>query len=240
MDLQGKTALIVGAGRGIGRAVSDLFAESNANLVISSRNVTELLELDYKLASKGMGEILVCKADVTNEDEVETLINTSFEKFGQIDYLIFSAGFGKLGKFEDISTEQFRELVETNTISAYGLLQKVLPRMKEARSGRVVAIPGVLGKAPMANAAAYCGAKFGLTGLIKALKEEYKRFGIRFSLMHFGGVDTTFWDEAGMKVDREKLLTANVAAKACFEAATQEGVGVMSEVVLMPESHQIL
>ena len=240
MDLHGKTALIVGAGRGIGRAVSDLFAEADANVVVSSRNETELLELEYKLASKGAGDLVVHAADCTSEEDVEGLVNLAYEKFDKVDYLIFSAGLGKLGRFEDLGVDVFRELLEINTIGAYNVFQKVLPKMKKDRGGRVVAIPGVLGKAPMANAAAYCGAKYGLTGLVKALKEEYKRFGIRFSLMHFGGVDTTFWDEAGMKVDREKLLTASVAAKACFEAATQEGVGVMSEVVLMPESHQIL
>lgn len=240
MDLHGKTALIIGAGRGIGRAVAELFADADANLVLTSRNETELLELEYKLASRGSGEIVVVAGDTTSEEDVARVVDTTLGKFEEIDYLIYSAGFGRLGKFDDVGVDVFRDLLEVNTVGAYNVFQKVLPKMKEQRSGRVIAIPGVLGKAPMANAAAYCGAKYGLTGLVKALKEEYKRFGIRFSLMHFGGVDTTFWDAAGMKVDREKLLTASAAAKACFDAATQEGSGVMSEVILMPESHQIL
>ena len=105
---------------------------------------------------------------------------------------------------------------------------------------RVVAIPGILGKAPMPQAAGYCAAKYALTGMVKCLAQEYKRFGVRFSLMHFGGVDSSFWDNIAMRVDRAKMLSIEAAARAVFFAATQEGEGVMAEVVLMPESHQLV
>jgi NAD(P)-dependent dehydrogenase (short-subunit alcohol dehydrogenase family) len=131
-------------------------------------------------------------------------------------------------------------MFRVNTLGAFIVLQKVLPLMKEQRFGRVAAIPGILGKAPMMQGAAYCAAKYGLTGMIKCLKDEYKRFGIRFSLMHFGGVDTSFWDNIDMRISREKLLTVGAASKALYHAITQEGEGVMAEVVLMPESHQLV
>jgi hypothetical protein len=76
--------------------------------------------------------------------------------------------------------------------------------------------------------------------MIKCLKDEYKRYGIRFSLMHFGGVNSTFWDGIEMKVQRDKMLSVEAAARSVFFAATQEGEGVMSEIVLVPESHQIV
>jgi NAD(P)-dependent dehydrogenase (short-subunit alcohol dehydrogenase family) len=75
--------------------------------------------------------------------------------------------------------------------------------------------------------------------MTKCLALEYKCFGIRFSLMHFGGVDTSFWDNISMRVQRDKMLTAEAAAKAVFFAATQQGEGVLGELVLQPESHQL-
>lgn len=76
--------------------------------------------------------------------------------------------------------------------------------------------------------------------MIKCLKDEYKRYGIRFSLMHFGGVDSSFWDDISMKVQRDKMLSIEAAANAVFFAATQEGEGVLAEIVLMPENHQLV
>lgn len=240
MDLDGKTVLIVGAGRGIGRKAAEYFADENANLVISSRSEAELMELEFKLNSRGAGGVLCFPADWTLEEDVARLVDSAVNEFGSIDILILAAGKGILKAFGDISLEEFNELINVNTAGAFLVLQKVLPIMKQQRDGRVVAIPGVLGKAPMMQASAYCAAKYALTGMIKCLRDEYKRFGIRFSLMHFGGVDTPFWDDAGMKVDRSKLLSAASAAKAVFNAATEEGEGVMAEVVLLPESHQII
>ncbi len=111
--------------------------------------------------------------------------------------------------------------------------------MEKQKSGSVVVLPGILGRAAMSQAAAYCASKFALTGLVKALAMEYKRAGVRFSLLHLGGVNTSFWDSMTMRVQREKMLTVDAAARAVFFAATQEGDGVLGELVLQPESHQL-
>ncbi|REJ77734.1 MAG: SDR family NAD(P)-dependent oxidoreductase [Acidobacteria bacterium] len=240
MTIKGKTALIVGAGRGIGRRVAELFSEKEANVVISSRTEPELLELEFKLNSNGGHDILALAADAAEPKDMRSLVDQTLERFGSIDYLIITAGKGILKPFGDITLEEFETSFRLNTETAFNVLQATLPSMKEKKFGRVVAIPGVLGKAPMMSASAYCASKYALTGMIKCLKEEYKRYGIRFSLMHFGGVDSPFWDDISMKVDRKKMLSIEAAAEAVFFAATQEGEGVMSEVVLVPESHQMI
>lgn len=240
MNLDGKTVLVVGAGRGIGRYTAELFSEAYANVVLSSRNEAELMELEYKLNSKGNPNVLSVAADASVENDVKLLIEQTIEKFGSIDYLVLAAGMGVLKPFGELTLDDFDKLINANTRTAFNVLQEVLPVMKEQKFGRVVAIPGILGKAPMMQASAYCAAKYALTGMIKCLKDEYKRFGIRFSLMHFGGVDSSFWDDISMKVQRDKMLSVEAAAKSIFFAATQEGEGVMSEVVLMPENHQLV
>jgi len=240
MNLEGKTVLIVGAGRGIGRASAELFSNAGANVVISSRTEPELMELEYKLNANGNPNVLAFAADAGIEADANALVNESIKKFGSIEYLVQAAGMGVLKPFGDITLADFDNLLHANVRTAFNVLQTVLPQMAARKFGRVIAIPGVLGKAPMMQASVYCAAKYALTGMIKCLAQEYKRHGVRFSLMHFGGVDSSFWDNIEMKVQPEKMLSINAAAHSIFFAATQEGEGVMSEIVLVPESHQII
>jgi len=240
MNLEGKTVLVVGAGRGIGRASAELFSNAGANVVISSRTEPELMELEYKLNANGNPNVLAFAADAGIEADANALVNESIKKFGSIEYLVHAAGMGVLKPFGDITLADFDNLLHANVRTAFNVLQTVLPQMAARKFGRVIAIPGVLGKAPMMQASVYCAAKYALTGMIKCLAQEYKRHGVRFSLMHFGGVDSSFWDNIEMKVQPEKMLSINAAAHSIFFAATQEGEGVMSEIVLVPESHQII
>ncbi len=239
MDLTGKVAMIVGAGRGIGRCCAELFSEAGANLVLASRDEAELLELEYKLSAKHNTEVLALASDATKREDVQHLVDQAMARFGRIDMLVYSAGIGILKPFSELTANDFDTLFDVNTRGAFHTMQAVLPVMERQKSGHVVVIPGILGRAPMANGAAYCAAKYALTGMVKCLALEYKRAGIRFSLMHFGGVDSSFWDNVSMRVQRDKMLTVNAAAKAVFFAATQEGAGVLGELVLQPESHQL-
>ncbi|MDQ3064436.1 MAG: SDR family oxidoreductase, partial [Acidobacteriota bacterium] len=190
MNLEGKTALIVGASRGIGLASAKLFSKAGANVVISARSESQLLEAEYQLNANGGAEVLSLAADASIEADVKMLIDESIRRFGSIDYLVHAAGSGILKPFADLTNKDLDNLLTANVKTAFNVLQAVLPTMAEKKFGRVVAIPGILGKAPMMQAAAYCAAKYALTGMIKCLAQEYKRFGIRFSLMHFGGVDS--------------------------------------------------
>ncbi len=240
MNLEGKTVLIVGAGRGIGRRAAELFSEADANVVISSRSEPELIDLEYKFNACGNRNVLALAADAGVESDVKALVDETIERFGSIDYLIHAAGTGILKPFGELTLADLDLLLNANVRTAFNVLQAVLPLMAERKFGRVVMIPGILGKVPMAQASGYCAAKYALTGMIKCLKDEYKRYGIRFSLMHFGGVDSSFWDNITMKVQRDKMLSIDQAARSIFFAATQEGEAVMSEIVLVPESHQII
>ncbi len=239
-ELEGKTCLVVGAGRGIGRRVAELFSEAGANVAISSRTEPELLELEYKLNTMGNSNVLALAADASIASDARSLIDQTIEKFGSVDYLIQAAGLGILKPFGELSMDDLDALLNANVRTSFNLFQSVLPKMAEQKFGRVVAFPGILGKAPMMQASAYCAAKYALTGMVKCLAQEYKRYGVRFSLMHLGGVDSTFWDNVTMKVDRSKMLSVEAAAQAAFFAATQPGEGVMAEVVLLPESHQLV
>jgi NAD(P)-dependent dehydrogenase (short-subunit alcohol dehydrogenase family) len=111
--------------------------------------------------------------------------------------------------------------------------------MGEQKHGLFLTIPGILGRAVMKNAAAYIASKFAVTGLIKAMAQEYQRVGVRFSLLHLGGVDTPFWDDLGMKVQRDKMIPAGTAADLIVQALELPPHLVLNELVLQPDSHQL-
>jgi len=149
INLQGRTALIVGGGRGIGRRTAELFSAAGANVVISSRNEAELAEVEYRLNQNGNRNVLALPADASIETDVMRLVEASIQEFDTIDYLVHAAGAGILKPFSDITSADFDSLLNANVRTAFNVLQAVLPHMAAQKFGRVVAIPGILGKAPM-------------------------------------------------------------------------------------------
>lgn len=232
--------MIVGAGRGIGRAAAEMFAAAGGcDLVLAARNEAELAELAYKLEKRHHTQTLAVPTDVRDPVSVSRLVDETLRRFNRIDTLVYCAGVGALKPFAETTVEEFDQLYETNVRGAFLVCRAVLPVMERRSGGRVVALPGILGRSPMSQAAAYCASKYALTGMLKSLALEYKRAGVRFSLLHLGGVNTSFWDSITMRVQRERMLTSEDAARAVLYAATQNGSGVLNEIVLQPESHQI-
>lgn len=231
--------MVVGAGRGIGRASAELCAEAGARLVLASRSGAELYELESALERRWGARALSVPTDATRAEEVERLVAEAVGRFGRVDKLVYTAGAGVLKPFQETTEEEFERLMAVNVRGAFLLCRALLPLMEKQKRGHVVAVPGILGRAPMAQAAAYCASKYALTGMLKSLALEYRRAGVRFSLLHLGGVNSTFWDSIQMRVQRERMLTVAAAARAVFFAASQEGEGVLNEIVLQPESHQM-
>ena len=103
-------------------------------------------------------------------------------------------------------------------------------------------LPGTLGKYVMKNTSVYAASKFAVTGFTKALVEENKRSGVKFSLMHLGGVDTEMWDKqtVDMRVQKDKMLTPAEVAQSVYYAANQPGDSVLNEITIQPKSHQMV
>ncbi len=231
--------MIVGAGRGIGRATAELCAEAGASLVLAARTEAELAGLEAALESRWGTKALSIPTDATRAEDVERLVAEAVRRFGRVDKLIYTAGAGVLKPFQETTEAEFDRLMAVNVKGAFLLCHALLPLMEQQKRGHVIAVPGILGRAPMAQAAAYCASKYALTGMLKALALEVKRAGVRVSLLHLGGVNSSFWDDIQMRVQRERMLSVAAAARAVFFAATQEGEGVLNEIILQPESHQL-
>ncbi len=237
--LQGKVALITGAGRGIGRATARKLAEEGASLVLASRTAGELEEVATELRELGQ-PVLVVPTDVTSKASVQNLVRLAGEQFEKIDILINAAGVGVIRPTLELSEEDFDLMMGTNAKGTFLVCQAVAAKMVEARRGIIINIPGILGKAGMMNASGYCASKWAVTGMTKAMALDFKRYGVKFTLLHFGGVDSPFWDNIdGLRVQRDKMLTVNDAATAILYAVKQPDSAVLGELVLQPESHQL-
>ena len=236
-SVKGKNILIVGATGGIGSKTSKLLADSGANIFLAGRNVEKLDTLAKELvisADKTYG------LDISNPEQVTGLKEKYFSIYPTIDILINAAGIGIIKPMESLSEIDFLKTLNYNLYGPFLLLKSFLPAMKEVKKGLIINIPGVLGKVPMAGAAAYSASKYGLVGMMQSIREEIKRTDIRITNIFMGGVDSPFWDNIDLRVQREKMIQADEAAKAIWFLCQQPDSGVISEMVLQPFNHQAI
>lgn len=235
--LANKKVLIVGATGGIGAEATKMIKNSQGNVFITGRDQEKLKKLAQ--ANK-IPDDQVFTMEVTDPESVQKVADQIHSKVDQIDILVNAAGVGYLKKFEQIEYEQMSRMIDINLKGAFLVMQAFLPPMKASKKGMIINIPGVLGRAPMAAAAAYAASKYGLNGMVKSLREELKRTEIRLSNLYLGGVDSEFWDDIDMSVNRDKFITAQEAGRAVWFMCQQPTSGVVSEMVIQPFNHQVI
>jgi len=238
--LTGKVAVVTGGGSGIGRESARLLAAAGAEVVVAGRRA-ELLDTVVQEIIEAGGDALAVPTDVTRAMAVEALYGRATETFGRVDIAVLAAGVGVLKPVLDLTEDEFDVMLLTNLKGTFLTAQAAARAMTAPRGsgGTILTFPGVLGRAPMAMGAGYCAAKYGITGLTKAMALDLRRQNIRCTALHFGGVDSPFWDTITMRVQREKMLTMADAARAVLYAASQPPGAVLTDLVLQPESHQL-
>lgn len=235
--VKGKNILIVGATGSIGSALVHLLAASGAHLFLAGRNASRLQAL---AEAQGLPPGDFFSLDIADAAAVGLLKEKFFNRFSTIDILVNAAGTGIIKNMDSLTEADFLQTLQANLIGPFLLLKAFLPAMKEAKKGLIINIPGVLGKTPMAGAAAYSASKYGLTGMMQSIREEIKRTDIRITNLFLGGVDSAFWDNIDLRVQREKMIQANEAAKAIWFLCQQPASAVVSEMVLQPFNHQAI
>lgn len=236
-SLKGKNVLIVGATGGIGAQTARLMQGSGAQLFLAGRNAEKLQAVGHQLQVPAQRLFTV---DVTSEESVAALAAGVQAQIPAVDVLVILSGIGIIKPMESLSAQEFQLTLQTNLFGPFLLLKHFLPAMKEQKKGLIINIPGVLGKVPMAGAAAYSASKYGLTGMLQSIREELKRTEIRITNIFMGGVDSAFWDNIDLRVQRDKMIREEEAAKAIWFLAQQPASGVVSEMVLQPFNHQAI
>ena len=236
-SLQDKVVLLTGATGGIGAKTAALLASSKARVFIAGRNESALHAVAQ---SAGIPLSQCLLMDITRENEVNAAVAAVLQAAGTLDILVNAAGIGIIRTMDQLTADDFMQSLQTNLIGPFYLMKAVLPAMKEKKKGLIIQIPGVLGKVPMAGAAAYSASKYGLTGMMQSIREEIKRTDIRITQLFLGGVDSSFWDRIDLRVQRDKMIIAEEAARAIWFLCQQPSSGVVSEMVLQPFNHQAI
>ena len=235
--LQNRKVLIVGATGDIGAETARLLHSNKAVVYLTGRDTAKLNEVGDHIGIPADRRFTL---DITDRDAVQDVAEQLHGTLNQVDILVNAAGIGIIKPIDQLSYEEFDRSIDTNLKGTFYLLKSFLPPMKEAKKGLIINIPGVLGKAPMAGASAYAASKYGLNGMLKSVREELKRTRIRITNLYLGGVDSAFWDNIDLRVQRDKMITAKEAARAVWFLCQQPSSGVVSEMVVQPFNHQVL
>jgi len=236
-SLKGKIVLIAGATGGVGSNVAKQVSASGAIVFLTGQNAAKLAEVALQA---GIPQERCFQMDITNESSVNQTVQQILLQTPVINILINAAGIGIIKTMDSITSADFERTLQVNIMGAFYLVKAVLPNMKEQKKGLIINIPGVLGKVPMAGAAAYSASKYGLVGMMQSIREELKRTEIRITNIFLGGIDSAFWDNIDLRVQRDKMIVAEEAAKAIWFLCQQPASGVVSEMVLQPFNHQAI
>jgi NAD(P)-dependent dehydrogenase (short-subunit alcohol dehydrogenase family) len=210
VNIEGKTAFITGATKGIGRAIADALVERGANVFICSRNRDEIEEAVIVLSEKGNAAGKLC--DVRVEDEVRAALESCDRRFGGIDILVNNAGMGVFGKtVEETSSDEFRQTLETNLFGVFYACHHAIPMMKKRGGGYVINISSLAGQNPHPRMAAYNASKYGLNGFSEALMQEVRQHNIKVSYICPGSVNTYFGDDTPTDEKAWQLQPEDVA-----------------------------
>ncbi len=189
MRLKNKTALITGAGRGLGRAVALLFAREGANLCLMSRTEAELNQTCSEARDLG-AKCIVFAGDVSKREAVSACISKSRDAFGGVEILVNDAAVIGPPRFLD-DPDDWAATVKTNLTGAYLCCAEVLPVMLEQNSGSIINISSGLARMAFPRFNAYCVSKAGLEQLTRCLAEELKDTGVRINCIDPGVMDTS-------------------------------------------------
>lgn len=231
--VSGKTVLITGASRGIGKAIALLLARFNTNLGLIARSKKELEEIQSEIT--GLGSIAeIFTGSVADENFAETTVKTMLQKFDKIDVMINNAGYGVFGNAEDISATDWDELFATNTRGTFLFCKAVIPGMKERKAGHIVNMASDVARRVFAGGSLYCASKYAQEGFSAAIRKELRPFGVKVSVVYSGLVDSSFHaDPQGSSQHNDWLKNEDMAGAVHYIISQPKHV-VVDELMIHP------
>lgn len=220
---------VTGASSGIGKSIALLLAENNYEVIVSSRNKSEL----EKYLANENDNIHVFPLDITDAEKVEKTIE-KIQKDFEIDCLINNAGVTVFKSVVDSTEEDLTALINTNLIGAIRLSQKVLPGMIQRRKGTIINILSVAAEAVFQKSGIYSASKAGLKAFAKVLREELREFNIKVINVYPGATRTPIWPNFALENYGEKMMSPEDIAKIIFNVYITEGSAVFEEIFIRP------
>jgi acetoacetyl-CoA reductase len=203
--LNGQTAIVTGAGRGIGRAIARELAAAGANVVINyATSVHAAQELAKELEGLG-SQTLSIQADVSNYAQAGGLVKQVMQVFGRVDILVNNAGITRDKMLKNMSKEQWDEVLHVNLDSLFNCTRQVLPCMLEGKNGKIVNISSFVGLSGNIGQANYAASKAGVIGFTKAVALEVARHGITVNAVCPGFTETDMLQSVPEEIRRHLL-----------------------------------
>lgn len=197
-SLKNKVILITGASKGIGRESAKLFLNSGANVVMNSRNLTDLEEAKQIIGGNDENTLLV-EADIAGLKNCDKLVNSAIEKYGTIDVLVNNAAqFGSY-KLENLDMKDFDRIMNANIRAVVYLTKLVSPYMIKKQSGTIINVSSTAGKRGYAGGIAYASSKFAMNGFTECISKELRPHNIRVVTISPSSVDTRDIPESEIK-----------------------------------------
>lgn len=225
--------VITGASRGIGRAISEKFAENGHDLAICSRHKANIEPYFNELKGRYPDmHLLAAQADLGIEEEAQQFASQINKSWGDLDVLILNAGSYVHGGLTDPDIDILEKQLRTNLFSAYYLTRGVVDLMKKKKKGTIILLSSVAGMKAYAGGGAYSVSKFAVTGLAHNLREELKPFHIGVTCILPGAVLTDSW--GGTTLPEERFISPQEVADTVYNIAMLSSRTVIEDIVIRP------
>lgn len=218
MSASPQVVLITGASAGIGAALAQALANRipNIQLILAARNQAKLDRV-ADLARQAGAEVLTVATDMGQPDQVKALAKIAIDKFGRVDVLVNNAGYGQMGPVELIPIEAVQRQFQVNIIGAIGLIQELIPVMRDQGGGKIINISSLGGRIAFPLGGLYSASKFAMESISDTLRRELEPFNIRVSVVEPGPVSTEFFEVIDREVDATMPDAMNSPYRAAFE-----------------------
>ena len=196
--LSGRIAIITGANQGLEREISKSYVTAGANVMLCARNydLLEKVELELNPLLGENQKIFINKCDVTNENEVNVLVNDTLDKLGGCQILVNNAGiYGPKGAIEDQDWDEWKKALEINVYGSVLMCRALIPHFKKQKYGKIVQLSGGGATNPLPNISAYATSKAAIIRFIETLAEEVRSFGIDVNAIAPGALNTGMLQE---------------------------------------------
>jgi 3-oxoacyl-[acyl-carrier protein] reductase len=233
VDLNGQVAVVTGAARGIGRAISLRLARMGAVVLLIARDENRLTQVKAEIEQQG-GTAFLLACDLTDANAVAELGDRVRNEHRRCDILVNNAGMNVARKpLLELPVEEWDKLMHTNLRGPYLMIRCLAPLMISAHSGHIINISSLAGKNVLPGGAAYSASKWGLNGLTYSVAEELRQFNVRVSVIAPGSVNTGFGDEKSGK-DPARMIQPEDVAQVVALLVTQASTSFVSEILLRP------
>ena len=227
--LAGKVAIVTGAGRGIGRAISIALAQEAATIVLAARASGKLQEAAEKVSQAG-GKAHIAVTELTDEESIKGLVKDTEAEFGRLDVLVNNAGITHSARLEETATQDWQRLMWVNARAPFILCREALALLRKSPAGYIINIASVVGVKGYPLQSAYTSSKHALRGMTISLSEELRDSNIRVHLLCPGGVDTDMVARVRPDIHKDELIKPEEIAELVLYLVTHRGNAVIDEL----------